>query len=144
MNKKIVIFYTLLTLVIGGVIGFLITSKTQNTVSSTDTVQENLNDKKIVSGYSFEKTNKNIIWQIKEQKIRFGELQRRVEGCSKKVLTQQLELLIDNNIIINDKKTVNNIVESTYYLSNSGLALLPIMEKMIKWSNNNLLCGKEQ
>ena len=80
MNKKIVIFYTLLTLVIGGVIGFLITSKTQNTVSSTDTVQENLNDKKIVSGYSFEKTNKNIIWQIKEQKIRFGELQRRVEG----------------------------------------------------------------
>lgn len=85
-----------------------------------------------------------IIWQIKEQKIRFGELQRRVEGCSKKVLTQQLELLIDNNIIINDKKTVNNIVESTYYLSNSGLALLPIMEKMIKWSNNNLLCGKEQ
>lgn len=61
MNKKIVIFYTLLTLVIGGVIGFLITSKTQNKVSSTDTVQENLNDKKIVSGYSFEKTNKNII-----------------------------------------------------------------------------------
>ncbi|MDU3582166.1 MAG: hypothetical protein E7F68_09340 [Clostridium butyricum] len=61
MNKKIVIFYTLLTLVIGGVIGFLITSKAQNTVSSTDTVQENLNDKKIVSGYSFEKTNKNII-----------------------------------------------------------------------------------
>ena len=61
MNKKIVIFYTLLTLVIGGVIGFLITSKTQNTVSSADTVQENLNDKKIVSGYSFEKTNKNII-----------------------------------------------------------------------------------
>ena len=51
---------------------------------------------------------------------------------------------IDNNIIINDKKTVNNIVESTYYLSNSGLALLPIMEKMIKWSNNNLSCGKEQ
>ncbi len=61
MNKKILIFYTLLTLVIGGVIGFLITSKAQNTVSSTDTVQENLNDKKIVSGYSFEKTNKNII-----------------------------------------------------------------------------------
>lgn len=61
MNKKIVIFYTLLTLVIGGVIGFLITSKTQNKVSSTDTVQENLNDKKIVSGYSFKKTNKNII-----------------------------------------------------------------------------------
>lgn len=83
-----------------------------------------------------------IIWSIQGEKIRFGELQRLVEGCSKKMLTQQLELLIDNNIIINEKKTYNNIVESTYYLSDSGLGLLPIMEKMIYWSNNNLSCEK--
>ena len=62
-----------------------------------------------------------IIW-----KIRFGELQRILENCSKKMLTQQLEMLIDNDIIINDKKVVNNIVESTYYLSESGLLLLPL------------------
>ena len=42
------------------------------------------------------------------------------------MLTQQLEMLIDNDIIINDKKVVNNIVESTYYLSESGLLLLPL------------------
>lgn len=35
-----------------------------------------------------------IIWEIQKEKIRFGELQRRIEGCSKKMLTQQLELLI--------------------------------------------------
>lgn len=81
-----------------------------------------------------------IIWSIQEEKIRFGELLRNLEGCSKKMLSQQLELLINNNIIINDKKTINNIVESTYYLSQSGLLLLPIMEKMINWSNNNLIC----
>ncbi|MDQ0150443.1 winged helix-turn-helix transcriptional regulator [Eubacterium multiforme] len=81
-----------------------------------------------------------IIWSIQEEKIRFGELLRNLKGCSKKMLSQQLELLINNNIIINDKKTINNIVESTYYLSKSGLLLLPIMEKMINWSNNNLLC----
>ena len=81
-----------------------------------------------------------IIWSIQEDKIRFGELLRNLEGCSKKMLSQQLELLINNNIIINDKKTINNIVESTYYLSKSGLLLLPIMEKMINWSNNNLIC----
>lgn len=83
-----------------------------------------------------------IIWSIQDKKIRFGELQRLVEGCSKKMLTQQLELLIQSNIIINDKKMVNNIVESTYYLSKSGLLLLPIMDKMISWSNSNLSCEK--
>lgn len=76
-----------------------------------------------------------IIWEIQKEKIRFGELQRRIEGCSKKMLTQQLELLIENNIIIKEKKTINNTVESTYYLSDSGLKLLPIMETMIYWSN---------
>lgn len=83
-----------------------------------------------------------IIWSIQDKKMRFGELQRAVEGCSKKMLTQQLELLISNKVMINDKKTSNNMVESTYYLSESGLLLLPIMVKMINWSNNNLSCEK--
>lgn len=89
-----------------------------------------------------------IIWGIKDNKVRFGELQRLLKGCSKKMLSQQLELLMENNIIINDKKTINNndkktinnIVESTYYLSESGILLLPILEKMISWGNINLSC----
>ena len=81
-----------------------------------------------------------IIWGIKDNKVRFGELQRLLIGCSKKILSQQLELLMENNIIINDKKTINNIIESTYYLSESGMLLLPILEKMISWGNINLSC----
>lgn len=81
-----------------------------------------------------------IIWSMQEERIRFGELLRNLNGCSKKMLIQQLDLLINNNIIINKKKTINNTVESTYYLSDSGLSLLPIMEKMINWSNCNLMC----
>lgn len=81
-----------------------------------------------------------IIWELQDKKLRFGELQRAVEGCTKKMLIQQLDLLIENNIVKNDKKTNNNTVESTYYLSNSGLNLLPIMETMICWSNKNLYC----
>ena len=81
-----------------------------------------------------------IIWGINDNKVRLGELQRLLKGCSKKMLSQQLELLMENNIIINDKKTINNIVESTYYLSESGMLLLPILEKMISWGNINLSC----
>lgn len=82
-----------------------------------------------------------IIWEIKDKKMRFGELKRAIEGCSKKMLTQQLDLLIEQGIIVNDKKYMNNIVESTYYLSEAGLSLLPIMEKMIFWSDKNLTCN---
>lgn len=81
-----------------------------------------------------------IIWELQDNKMRFGELQRAVEGCTKKMLTQQLDILISNDIVINDKKILNNIVESTYYLSEAGLKLLPIMETMIYWSNKNLIC----
>lgn len=83
-----------------------------------------------------------IIWNLQDNKMRFGELQRAVEGCTRKMLTQQLDVLIEHEIVINDKKVNNNIVESTYYLSEAGLNLLPIMEKMISWSNKNLSCHK--
>ena len=81
-----------------------------------------------------------IIWELQSNKMRFGELQRAVEGCTKKMLIQQLDLLIKHKIVINDKKTYKNTVESTYYLSESGLKLLPIMKNMIYWSNENLSC----
>ena len=81
-----------------------------------------------------------IIWELQNNKMRFGELQRAVEGCTKKMLIQQLDLLIKHDIVINDKKTYKNTVESTYYLSESGLKLLPIMKNMIYWSNENLSC----
>lgn len=81
-----------------------------------------------------------IIWELQDNKMRFGELQRAVEGCTKKMLTQQLDLLVEHEIVINDKKINHNTVESTYYLSKSGLNLLPVMETMISWSNKNLSC----
>jgi len=83
-----------------------------------------------------------ILWTIQDKKIRFGELECLVEGCSKKVLTQQLNMLMENNIVINEKKSEHNTVESTYFLSDAGLALLPLMKEMRNWSDQNLACGK--
>lgn len=85
-----------------------------------------------------------IIWKLQNRKMRFGELQREVEGCTKKMLTQQLEILIHNGIVINEKTNNNNIVTSFYYLSEAGLELLPIMEKMIYWSDYHLICGQRR
>ncbi|EQK44501.1 MULTISPECIES: winged helix-turn-helix transcriptional regulator [Paraclostridium] len=82
-----------------------------------------------------------IVWEIQDNKIRFGELQRKIDGCSKKMLVQQLDLLVENNIVINNKKVVKNSIESTYYLSKSGLELLHVIANMIKWSNEHIVCN---
>ncbi|MGL4336725.1 MAG: winged helix-turn-helix transcriptional regulator [Turicibacter sp.] len=82
----------------------------------------------------------SIIWTLKNNQFRFGELQREIEGCTKKMLTQQLELLIREEIVINKKVIKGNSVESSYYLSEKGQTLLPIVENMISWGSQNLNC----
>ncbi|GIM34108.1 hypothetical protein PAGU1678_33760 [Paraclostridium bifermentans subsp. muricolitidis] len=57
------------------------------------------------------------------------------------MLVQQLDLLVENNIVINNKKVVKNSIESTYYLSKSGLELLHVIANMIKWSNEHIVCN---
>lgn len=81
-----------------------------------------------------------IIWTLQDRKMRFGQLHREVKDCTKKMLAQQLEVLAQNGIIINEKMTPNNTLISVYYLSEAGLELLPVMEKMISWSDRHLIC----
>ena len=81
-----------------------------------------------------------ILWQLQNNKMRFGELQRAVDGCTKKMLMQQLDLLISKQIVMNEKTVKNNALESIYYLSDSGLGLLPILKSMMIWSDKNLSC----
>ena len=83
-----------------------------------------------------------IIWSIKNDRKRFGELQRSLKGCSKKVLSQQLELLINYEIIINEKHEIGNTVESFYYLSEKGKELVPIIAMMIDWGQDIMKCNK--
>lgn len=85
----------------------------------------------------------NIIWSLKDEQKRFGELQRQVEGCTKKMLIQQLELLMGEGIVENKKSMENNSIESIYYLSETGMTLLPIVEQMIRWGNLYLTCGEK-
>lgn len=79
-----------------------------------------------------------LIWSLKDDAKRFGELQKEMEGCSKKMLAQQLEMLMIDGIVGNNKNMYNNITESFYYLTDKGRSLLPIVESMIIWGSENL------
>ena len=83
-----------------------------------------------------------IIWNIKNDKKRFVELQRLLKGCSKKVLSQQLEMLISYEIVINERCKSGNSVESFYYLSEKGKELVPIIAMMIEWGKDIMKCNK--
>lgn len=82
-----------------------------------------------------------IIWTIQDKQKRFGELQREIEGCTKKMLAQQLDLLIQQDIVINKKVTSGNSIESSYYLSEIGKTLLPLVGTMISWGSEHLTCN---
>lgn len=70
-----------------------------------------------------------IIFTLKDTELRLGELQR-VLGCSKKILIEQLNLLIFHKIVENRKVYKGNIVESYYTLTTCGNELLPILIDM--------------
>ncbi|MGL4688404.1 MAG: winged helix-turn-helix transcriptional regulator [Fusobacteriaceae bacterium] len=70
-----------------------------------------------------------IIFKLKDTEFRFGELQRLL-GCSKKILIEQLNLLISHKIVENKKIYKENTIESYYYLTNCGEELLPILLDM--------------
>ncbi|MGL5351462.1 MAG: winged helix-turn-helix transcriptional regulator [Cetobacterium sp.] len=70
-----------------------------------------------------------ILFKLRDGEMRLGELQR-VLGCSKKILIEQLNLLILHKIVENRKVYKENSVESYYYLTECGSELLPILVDM--------------
>lgn len=70
-----------------------------------------------------------ILFNLKDSELRLGELQRLL-GCSKKILIEQLNLLILHKIVENRKVYKGNTVESYYILTHCGSELLPILMEM--------------
>lgn len=79
-----------------------------------------------------------IIWILNQESLRFGELKRRLNGVSEKILIQQLKELADDKIIVRIQyPEIPPRVE--YHLSEVGKSLLPILHQMKEWSNENLM-----
>lgn len=70
-----------------------------------------------------------IIFTLKDSGLRLGELQRLL-GCSKKILIEQLNILILHKIVENRKVYKGNSIESYYILTDCGEELLPILVDM--------------
>ena len=77
-----------------------------------------------------------MFWLVEYKILRYGELKRCIGSISDKVLNNQLkELERDGVIIRNEFPEIPPRVE--YSLSKRGLSLMPILEEMCKWGENN-------
>lgn len=73
-----------------------------------------------------------ILWIIRDEKKRFGEIKRLIPSITQKMLTQQLRELERDDII---HRKVYPVVppKVEYSLTDYGHSLTPILNAMAKW-----------
>ena len=84
---------------------------------------------KLVSG----KWKTRILWHLRGADAGFGELKRALPGISPKVLTEHLEELVDDGLLMRTQRTENNVVHSSYSYSEYGLSLVPVLDALGNW-----------
>lgn len=76
-----------------------------------------------------------LIYQMKDETRRYGDLKRLLPDISEKMLIQELKSLAEYKVI--NKKSYNEIPPRVEYtLTNKGEEILPIIELMIKFGTN--------
>jgi DNA-binding HxlR family transcriptional regulator len=78
-----------------------------------------------------------ILWHLRTQPRRFGELKRLVEGISEKMLIQQLKELEAHAIVLRqDFKEVPPRVE--YSLTDFGVSLIESLQPLCAWGEQHM------
>lgn len=79
-----------------------------------------------------------ILYCLKSEKRRFGEISARIPDLSRKVLTEQLKELEEDGLVKRKQfKEIPPRVE--YELTELGKSLAPILTEMEKWGIENIL-----
>lgn len=73
-----------------------------------------------------------VLWYLRKDKKRFGELKKHIPGITEKMLSMQLKELEQDGIV---GRTVYAEVPPRveYYLTEEGKTLLPLLEELGKW-----------
>lgn len=79
-----------------------------------------------------------ILYCLRSEKRRFGEISARIPDLSRKVLTQQLKELEEDGLLLRKQfKEIPPRVE--YELTELGKSLAPVLNEMEKWGLNNII-----
>lgn len=85
-----------------------------------------------------------IMWYLFENEFtRYNELKRKVKGITSMMLTKSLKELEEHNLIVRIQyETIPPKVE--YALTERGKALLPALNELSKWGEEQLKLGKSK
>ena len=73
-----------------------------------------------------------ILYQLRYEPLRFGQLKKMLPLLTEKMLAQQLKQLEVDGLVVRDaKEIIPPHVE--YYLSQSGKTLIPVLTTMAEW-----------
>jgi len=73
-----------------------------------------------------------ILYQLRNEPLRFGQLKKLLPLITEKMLAQQLKQLENDGLVVRDaKEIIPPHVE--YYLSQSGKTLIPVLTSMADW-----------
>lgn len=79
-----------------------------------------------------------ILYCLRSETRRFGEISARIPSISRKVLTEQLKELENDGLILREQ--FNEIPPRVQYsLTELGKSLTPVLNEMEKWGNKNIL-----
>lgn len=82
-----------------------------------------------------------ILYCLKSDKRRFGEISARIPNISRKVLTEQLKELEEDGLLT--RKQYNEIPPRVEYeLTELGKSLDPVLNEMEKWGMENIIDKK--
>ncbi len=83
-----------------------------------------------------------ILYHLKDQTLRYSELQKIISNATPKMLTQQLRELEADGLIV---RTVYPVVppKTEYSLSDFGKTLSPLLDELCAWGEEYLWNKKE-
>jgi DNA-binding HxlR family transcriptional regulator len=74
-----------------------------------------------------------ILWHLRSGGAGFGELRRALPGVSSKVLSEHLDDLVRDGLLVRSQQSDNNVVRSSYRYSDYGLTLIPLLDVIGSW-----------
>lgn len=73
-----------------------------------------------------------ILWNLRNQSLRFNELRRLLPDISDKTLVQELDFFVQNSLI--ERQTCEFPFPKTEYkLSPAGRSLIPVITSIVEW-----------
>lgn len=77
-----------------------------------------------------------LISQLAEKSLTFSELEKRLNGISPRTLSQRLQSLLENGIIMKQQYN-EHPPRHNYHLTPKGADLTKILESMAAWGENH-------